>query len=137
MLHDENKFYWTKTLYFPNKRWLFDKVYNDYIASKALSLGYHTTFKTLDKGFIEIIGPAGIMQICTQTMRQVSQLQSGYIYHYAFLMLCGVGVCIILVSFGILFLHGWILVFMDFSCSVLFLTMHVKQLSQHIYSLIL
>jgi proton-translocating NADH-quinone oxidoreductase chain L len=88
-----------KLYIFLNKRWLFDKVYNDYIASKALSFGYHTSFKTLDKGFIEIIGPAGIMEICTQTMRQVSRLQSGYIYHYAFLMLCGVGVCIILVSF--------------------------------------
>jgi NADH-ubiquinone oxidoreductase chain 5 len=88
-----------KLYIFLNKRWLFDKVYNDYVASQALAFGYHTSFKTLDKGFIEVLGPTGLMAVCTNTMRQVSALQSGYIYHYALLMLCGVSICAAVISF--------------------------------------
>ena len=68
-------------------------------ASQALAFGYHTSFKTLDKGFIEVLGPTGLMAVCTNTMRQVSALQSGYIYHYALLMLCGVSICAAVISF--------------------------------------
>ena len=88
-----------KAYIFLNKRWLFDKVYIDFVASRALAFGYHTSFKTLDKGFIEILGPTGLMQVCTNAMKQVSSLQSGFIYHYALLMLCGVSTCIAVISF--------------------------------------
>ena len=87
-----------KAYIFLNKRWLFDKVYNDFIASKALSFGYHISFKTVDKGFIEILGPTGLMHICTNAVQKLRTLQSGYIYHYALLMLCGASLCIALVS---------------------------------------
>ena len=39
------------------------------------------------------------MQVCTNAMKQVSSLQSGFIYHYALLMLCGVSTCIAVISF--------------------------------------
>tara|TARA_B100000767_G_scaffold275698_1_gene314422 strand:+ start:3159 stop:5171 length:2013 start_codon:yes stop_codon:yes gene_type:complete len=87
-----------KAYIFLNKRWLFDKVYNDFVASKALSFGYHISFKTVDKGFIEILGPTGLIHICANTVKQLRTLQSGYIYHYALLMLCGASLCVALVS---------------------------------------
>ena len=83
---------------FLNKRWLFDKVYNDVFATPAMTFGYHVSFKTLDKGFIEMIGPAGLMMVCTEAMTRMRQLHSGYVYHYALLMLCGVSVCVAVVS---------------------------------------
>jgi NADH-ubiquinone oxidoreductase chain 5 len=77
-----------KSLYlFLNKRWLFDKVYNDYIVSPSLSFGYSVSFKTLDKGIIEILGPYGIVKTFQSLSYMVSKIQSGYIYHYAFAML--------------------------------------------------
>ena len=45
-----------KLYYMFNKRWLFDKVYNDFIAQENLDFGYHISFKTLDKGCSEIWG---------------------------------------------------------------------------------
>lgn len=84
---------------FLNKRWLFDKVYNDAVGQKALAFGYHVSFKTLDKGFIELIGPLGIMQACTQVLAKMRYMHSGYIYHYALLMLFGVSACVALVGF--------------------------------------
>lgn len=74
---------------FLNKRWLFDKIYSEFIAQKALYFGYWTSFKTLDKGSFEILGPYGI----SKTMQQISQyfrgLQTGLLYHYAVIMLIG------------------------------------------------
>ena len=37
-----------------------------------------------------MFGPYGISSVISQGSRTVSKLQSGYLYHYAFLMLIGV-----------------------------------------------
>jgi len=84
---------------FLNKRWYFDTVLNEYVLDPALSFGYKVSFKTLDKGFIELLGPAGIMQVCGQSVRKISVIHSGFIYHYALIMLCGVIWCVALVGF--------------------------------------
>lgn len=84
---------------FLNKRWLFDKVYNDYIGKAFLSFGYNVSFKTLDKGIIEILGPYGITQTVRKLSDKVSGMQTGYIYHYAFIMIIGVTLLISMISF--------------------------------------
>ncbi len=35
---------------FLNKRWFFDKVFNDFIVRSFLRFGYEVSFKVLDKG---------------------------------------------------------------------------------------
>ena len=88
-----------RSLYtFLNKRWLFDKVYNDFVVQKALSFGYEVSFKTLDKGIIEILGPYGISQTFQKLSRQMSKIQSGFVYHYALSMLIGLTLCIAVVG---------------------------------------
>jgi NADH-ubiquinone oxidoreductase chain 5 len=74
---------------FLNKRWFFDKVYNDYISQVALNFGYTMSFKTLDKGSFEILGPSGIAQTALNLTKYFTRLQSGMIYHYAVVMLIG------------------------------------------------
>jgi proton-translocating NADH-quinone oxidoreductase chain L len=81
-----------------NKRWFFDKVYNDFIAQKALSFGYSISFKTLDKGCFEILGPSGISLLFQGLTAHISKLQSGMIYHYAVVMLVGLTALITLVG---------------------------------------
>lgn len=84
---------------FLNKRWFFDKVYNDYLATGALTFGYTISFKTLDKGSFEILGPSGISTTAFHLTRYFSHLQSGMIYHYAVVMLLGLLVFITVGSF--------------------------------------
>lgn len=84
--------------YMFNKRWLFDKVYNDFIAQKALNFGYNVSFKTLDKGSFEILGPYGISKTIQQLTLRIRLLQSGRIYHYAVIMLIGLTLLITLVG---------------------------------------
>ncbi len=71
---------------FLNKRWLFDKVYNDFIALPSLNFGYKISFKLLDKGFLEMFGPTGIIQQSFFMRKFVKTIQTGSIYHYAFMM---------------------------------------------------
>ncbi|PTQ26269.1 hypothetical protein MARPO_3683s0001, partial [Marchantia polymorpha] len=59
---------------FFNERWFFDKVFDNFLARSFLRFGNEVSFKALDKGAIEILGPYGI---------------SGFVYHYAFVMLLG------------------------------------------------
>ena len=83
---------------FFNKRWFFDKVYNDFISENALKFGYNISFKTLDKGSFEILGPSGISQTFLKLTQYFSQLQSGLIYHYAVIMLLGLTGLITIIS---------------------------------------
>lgn len=75
---------------FFNKRWLIDQAYNQWIGWQALQFGYHVSFRLLDKGTLEILGPYGIAQTMRTLTGRVSALQSGFVYHYAFLMVIGV-----------------------------------------------
>ena len=84
---------------FLNKRWFFDKVYNDYLSQVALAFGYNISFKTLDKGSFEILGPSGIANTALNLTQYFSRLQSGMIYHYAVVMLIGLLILITIGSF--------------------------------------
>nr|UFX34167.1 NADH dehydrogenase subunit 5 [Nitraria tangutorum] len=74
---------------FFNKRWFFDQVLNDFIVRSFLRFGYEVSFEALDKGAIEILGPYGISYTFRRLAERISQLQSGFVYHYAFAMLLG------------------------------------------------
>ena len=74
---------------FLNKRWFFDKIYNDLVAQKALNYGYTVFNKTLDKGCFEVIGPSGIVYLVRNFIDYLSRWQSGKIYHYAVVILLG------------------------------------------------
>ena len=74
--------------YFFNKRWFFDLIYNS-IARSTMRFAYAVTFKALDKGSFEMIGPFGISRTFQRLSQQISRLQSGFLYHYAVVMLCG------------------------------------------------
>lgn len=75
---------------FLNKKWYFDKVYNEYINKKLLLFGYFVSFKGIDKGLVELFGPYGIATTFSSLAKDFSKVQTGFIYHYAFIMLLGV-----------------------------------------------
>jgi len=86
----KTSFFGRKLYTFLNKRWLFDKVYNDFFGYPSLKFGYEISFRTIDKGVLEILGPTGIAKTITDFLRHVSAFQSGFVYHYALVMLIGI-----------------------------------------------
>jgi len=81
-----------------NKRWFFDKVYNKFLILPMLWFGYDISFRTLDKGLFEIVGPFGIGFASRQLATQISTIQSGFVYHYAFIMLIGLTLLISIIG---------------------------------------
>ena len=104
-------FQWTKLIYklkltslgrgfytMSSRRWFVDQVYNQFFAQKALDFGYTISWKSLDKGWFEILGPYGIIKTFPKWSRRLGTLQSGLIPHYAVFMVLGVTLAISFVA---------------------------------------
>ena len=77
-----------KILYsFFNKKWFFDKIYNEYISQFFFTISYTITYKIIDRGIIEVFGPMGLSSLITKKASYISKLQTGYLYHYTFVIL--------------------------------------------------
>ena len=79
-----------KVFAFLNKKWYFDKLYNELLNKPLFSFGYFVSFRGMDKGLVEMLGPYGAVSSFSSLMKKVSKLQTGFIYHYAFIMLIGI-----------------------------------------------
>ncbi len=73
-----------------NKKWLFDNIYNRSIVIGFLDFGYYVTFKIIDRGLIECLGPLGIIRALKFLSNKILTLQSGYLYHYTLSFLLGI-----------------------------------------------
>ena len=108
---------------FLNKKWYFDKLYNEYLNKPLVSFGYFVSFKTIDKGIVEMVGPYGFVSNFSYLAKRISKFQTGYIYHYAFIMLIGIIILLSTLSVWsvvqdtfffdnrLLFIYGTILLF--------------------------
>ncbi len=55
-------FFFFKSLYvFFNKKWFIDRLYTKYISSNILNLSFNFFYVEVDRGFLEKIGPTGII----------------------------------------------------------------------------
>jgi NADH-ubiquinone oxidoreductase chain 5 len=69
---------------FLNKRWYFDLIYSYFISRSVLYFGYEISFKTFDKGFIELIGPLGLVRFFSNFSKYLNKLNTGFIFNYVF-----------------------------------------------------
>ena len=109
-------FFGRKLYNFLNKKWLFDKVYAEFIIQSFLSFSYHISYKIVDRGIIEILGPMGLSNLVSKKSHSLHKLQTGFLYHYAFLMLIGTTLLL-----GVLQLGDTIFNFLDYRLLFIFL----------------
>ena len=100
---------------FLNKKWFFDKVYNEFINQSFLKFGYYSTYKAVDRGFIEMIGPFGLSKAVMKKSSLLSSLQTGSFYDYALWMFLGLLGVILVIEFWELFIY-----FIDPSLFIIF-----------------
>jgi proton-translocating NADH-quinone oxidoreductase chain L len=74
---------------FCNRRWFIDVIYNNYLGKPVMAWGYWTSFRALDRGALEMVGPQGISKVSISLAQRLRTMQSGYMYHYAIVMLVG------------------------------------------------
>ena len=70
-------------------KWYFDELYDFVFVKGAKALG-DLFWKGGDQKIIDGLGPNGFAWLAGFAGRQLGRIQSGYVYHYAFVMLLGV-----------------------------------------------
>jgi hypothetical protein len=60
-----------------------------------MSFGHNVTYKILDRGLIEQVGPSGLAHSLSSFSRFLSGIQSGLIYNYAFTIFLGTTIIMI------------------------------------------
>jgi NADH-ubiquinone oxidoreductase chain 5 len=74
------------------KKWYFDIIYNKIIIFTTLNLGFFT-FKDIDRGLVEIMGPLGLVRFMNILLNRISKIHTGYLYHYIFVFIIGILFC--------------------------------------------
>jgi len=100
---------------FFNRKWFFDKVYNEIITQNLLVFAYKHTYQNMDRGLVELFGPNGISSsIYTKTLN-ISRIQMGFLFHYIFVLLFFLG-------FYLFFLAYWTVLISFIDYKILLLT---------------
>ena len=104
-----------RTIYtFLNRKWLFDKVYNEWVSQYVLNVAYIQTYQGIDRGILEFLGPQGIATLLYSLATKLATIEFAIIFHYYFSMLLGLSILL-----GVL-MYGTILItFIDFRVIVL------------------
>lgn len=87
---------------FLNGKYLLDILYNTYLISVGLKLGYQIS-KLLDKGIIELIGPFGLTEGSYSASTSLSKLDTGVITTYALYISLGLISILFILFFPILY----------------------------------
>ncbi|MFO1046453.1 MAG: NADH-quinone oxidoreductase subunit L [Geminicoccaceae bacterium] len=74
--------------FFYNK-WYFDELYDLLFVRTAKAIGYGL-WRGGDVAIIDRFGPDGVAHTTLDAAKRVMRVQTGYVYHYAFIMLIGV-----------------------------------------------
>lgn len=71
-----------KIFNFFNKKWFFDRVYNEIIVQKVLKESHYYFYQDIDRGLIEKVGPSGIVTVIAIIVNKVRMYQTGQVLHY-------------------------------------------------------
>jgi NADH-ubiquinone oxidoreductase chain 5 len=96
------------------KKWYLDELSNKMVKG-ILKEGYVGIFKGLDKGWFELLGPTGIVNLFSQLVKQMKEIQTGYIYHYLGLMSLAIFVGLTFVSLDVIdgiLVVGWSIIWL-------------------------
>ena len=81
-------------------KWYIDELYDVTVVRATKFLG-DVFWKVGDEKIIDGYGPNGFAKFAANTSKRLSKIQSGYLYHYAFIMLLGVAVLIVVAFRGV------------------------------------
>lgn len=85
---------------FLNRKWFFDKVYNELIVQLFLNSAYITTYKIVDRGIIETLGPYGLYKLYKAYNYAYIRLISGTFYNLALFIYGGLVLIITILFLG-------------------------------------
>ena len=83
----KKSYFGLKIYNFLNKKWFFDKLHQELISQHLFTFGYLTSYKLIDRGIFEILGPYGLSFMAPKIGSDLQKFQSGYLYHCILIIL--------------------------------------------------
>nr|UKP88080.1 NADH dehydrogenase subunit 5 [Pseudoanthomastus sp. ANT288] len=74
--------------------WEFNQITNYYIGSTVWKFGHIISYRAIDGGILERLGPAGVVLFLINRTRELSSLQSGLLFNYALMILIGAAIAL-------------------------------------------
>jgi NADH-ubiquinone oxidoreductase chain 5 len=75
LFHIKTSFFGRKVYTFLNKKWFFDKLYNELFGQFFFKFGYSMSYKSIDRGTFEIIGPTGLSSVAIKLLTNCIKLK--------------------------------------------------------------
>nr|WRM53896.1 NADH dehydrogenase subunit 5 [Myriopathidae sp.] len=75
--------------------WQFNYIINHFLVKSVWRAGHLISYRTLDRGVLELVGPKGISNSMIKLTQEISNLQSGLVFNYALVMLIGTAILIL------------------------------------------
>ena len=72
---------------FFNSAWQFNYIINHFFVNNIWKFGHLITYRIIDRGILEIIGPRGISNVLIKLTQVISNFQSGMVFNYALIMI--------------------------------------------------
>jgi len=95
-----------KFYFFFNRRWYFDRLYNQYVSQAVLDKSFSFFYKEIDRGFIECFGPYGAIQLIKGFSQKFSNLQKGNYFHFVFIFIIFVVLIFLFFFYFNFFVHS-------------------------------
>lgn len=80
---------------FLNRKWFFDKVYNDWVSAPLLRVAYVHTYQNRDRGLLELFGSQGIITTVSNIRYGVERLSLGFVYRIYVVLRAGITVSLV------------------------------------------
>lgn len=84
---------------FLNRKWFFDKVYNEFITQNVLNACYTQTYQNMDRGIIELMGPHGLSTMLASKSNTLTNINLGFLFSYIFIILFAVVLLLFILGF--------------------------------------
>ena len=85
---------------FLNRKWYFDRFYNQVIVTNSLNKAYYFFYQEMDRGFLETYGPYSLVNIIQTISNVLIKSQNGSIFHLLFIFIFSI---FFLILFSIFF----------------------------------
>jgi NADH-ubiquinone oxidoreductase chain 5 len=90
-----------KVYNFFNRKWFFDKIYNEYFGQFFFKFGYSVSYKFVDRGIFELLGPTGLSFSTIITGSNIKGFHSGLLYHSLLFYFLGIILSFFLIVYSL------------------------------------
>jgi NADH-ubiquinone oxidoreductase chain 5 len=84
---------------FLNRKWFFDKVYNEWINQNVLTITYKHTYQNMDRGLIEFLGPNGISNFIYKYTLDLRRLNMAFTFHHILIMISSILIILLIILY--------------------------------------